>query len=197
MQDNTRFDKEALLWDTKPRRIELATRVANYAKDHITPQSTVLDFGCGSGLVSFGLCDTQAQILGVDLSCEMVKVYNHKARHCPQARAICTDISNITQTFDIIIANMVFHHIADIHATLSTLSSKLVDGGKLFICDLAKEDGSFHDHGNDGVFHLGFDQDSFTHPHFHLTAHQPIYTIHKHKPFDVYIWHLTHHPKPS
>ena len=183
-----RFDKEANLWDEKPRRVELGKAVAKYAqKDCFNKR--VLDFGCGTGLVSLEI--DAKEILGVDLSCEMVGVFNKKAEILGKnAKAICDDVKNVNSKFDVIVASMVFHHIENIQEMLKILSDKLYSNGKLFIADLYLEDGSFHDNGNDDVYHLGFDKDSFNSEYFELLNCEVIYKVKKHKLFDVCIWEL-------
>jgi len=183
-----RFDKEANLWDEKPRRVELAKAVANYAQKDCYNKK-VLDFGCGTGLVSLEL--DAKEILGVDLSCEMVKIFNKKAQILGiNAKAICEDVKNINDKFDTIVSNMVFHHIENVNEMLKLLTQKLNKSGKIIISDLYKEDGTFHDKGNDDVAHFGFEKDSFDSECFKLLNFQKFYTIKKHKNFDVYVWEL-------
>jgi len=187
-----RFDKEAEIWDEKPRRIELANSVCEYVNKYISKTTKILDFGCGTGLVSLNFCNKTENIIGVDLSSEMVNIYNKKAKmmNC-KAKAICCDVNNVNSKFDIIVASMVFHHISDIQEILNILSSKLNENGKLFVADLFEEDGSFHDKGNDDVFHYGFKEKDFKNPNFEINNFQKIYTINKHKEFDVFIVELT------
>ena len=183
-----RFDKEASLWDEKPRRVELGQKVANYIQKDCKDKS-VLDFGCGTGLVSLNL--QAKKILGVDLSCEMVNIFNQKAQQLGiNAKAICEDVNNVNSKFDVIVASMVFHHINEIENMLDILYQKLNKNGKLFIADLIEEDGSFHDKGNDDVAYFGFNKQSFEHKKFKLINFCNIYTIQKHKKFDVYMWEL-------
>ena len=184
-----RFDLEALNWDEKPRRVKLAKAVVDFIKDDIVGKR-VLDFGCGTGLVSLNFCG-KADILGIDLSCEMVNIFNQKAKqlNC-SAKAICDDIININDKFDIIVANMVFHHIKNIDEMLNILCDRLKNNGILVISDLGLEDGTFHDKGNDDVFHFGFEKDSFNHKCYKLLHFDKIFTINKHKDFDVFIWKL-------
>jgi len=183
-----RFDKEASLWDEKPRRVELAKAVAKYAQKDCFDKR-VLDFGCGTGLVSLEL--DAKEILGVDLSCEMVKIFNKKAQILGKnAKAICEDVKNVNNKFDVIVSSMVFHHIENIKEMLRILSEKLNSNGKLFIADLYKEDGSFHDKGNDDVFHFGFEKESFESKYFKLLNFETIYSVKKHKNFDVCMWEL-------
>jgi len=186
-----RFDNEALLWDEKPRRVELGKRVSEYVNKYITNESEILDFGCGTGLVSLNFCDKAKSILGVDLSQKMVEIYNKKSKilNC-NAKAEAIDVNNVNKRFDIIVASMVFHHIENIQEMLNVLSDKLKQNGKLFIADLYEEDGSFHDKGNDDVFHFGFEKDDFLNKNFKIVDFRNIYTIKKHKEFDVFVIYL-------
>jgi len=185
-----RFDLEALNWDEKPRRVELGKSVSEYVKKDIADK-TVLDFGCGTGLVSLNFCGLAKDILGVDLSDKMVEIYNQKAKKLKcNAKAIKEDVNNVNSKFDVIVASMVFHHVENIEEMLKILSEKLNVNGKLFIADLYIEDGSFHDKGNDDVFHFGFDKDSFNSKYFELLNFEEIYQIQKHKKFPTYIWEL-------
>jgi len=187
-----RFDKEALFWDEKPRRVELGKAVSEYVNKFVDNNTEILDFGCGTGLVSLNFCDKVKQIVGVDLSCEMVNIYNEKAKKIEcKAKAICEDVKNINSEFDIIVSSMVFHHIENIEEMLNVLSSKLKPNGKLFIADLFEEDGTFHEHGNDGVFHYGFKKDSFFNKNFEIEDFKKIYTINKNKNYDVFLWRLS------
>jgi len=187
-----RFDKEAQIWDEKPRRVELAKNVSEYVNKYISENSEVLDFGCGTGLVSLNFCGKAKTIVGVDLSQEMVNIYNKKVNilNC-QAEAICKDVNNVNKKFDIIVSSMVFHHIENVQEIMNVLSTKLKDNGKLFIADLYEEDGTFHDNGNDDVFHYGFIKENFSNPNFKIENFQKIYTIKKHKEFDVFLIELT------
>ena len=186
-----RFDNEALLWDEKPRRVELGKRVSEYVNKYITNESEILDFGCGTGLVSLNFCDKAKSILGVDLSQKMVEIYNKKSKilNC-NAKAEAIDVNNVNNKFDIIVASMVFHHIENIQEMLNVLSDKLKQNGKLFIADLYEEDGSFHDKGNDDVFHFGFEKDDFLNKNFKIVEFRNIYQVKKHKEFDVFVIYL-------
>jgi len=186
-----RFDEEAKLWDEKPRRVALGKAVSEYVSKYINKDSEVLDFGCGTGLVSLNFCNKAKTIVGVDLSCEMINIYNKKAKSIKcNAIGICDDVINIKEKFDIITASMVFHHIENIDEIMGILSEKLKPNGKLFVADLAKEDGSFHDKGNNDVYHFGFSEEDFIHDNFMIKDFSKIYTIQKHKEFDVYIAYL-------
>lgn len=53
--------------------LQFATDVPTF-----TPETTVLDFGCGTGLVSLELAPHVGRVVGVDVSKEMVAVFNQR-----------------------------------------------------------------------------------------------------------------------
>ena len=60
--------------------------------------------------------------------------------------------------YDIVVTNMTMHHINNIEDFIFKLAHSLKVGGKLFIADLYKEDGTFHSDNTD-VVHFGFSEE--------------------------------------
>ncbi len=60
------FDKEAAQWDANPGRVRLAGEVAGAIIREVGPtrEMDVLDFGCGTGLVTTGVMASLAGLLG-------------------------------------------------------------------------------------------------------------------------------------
>jgi tRNA (cmo5U34)-methyltransferase len=56
--------------------------------------------------------------------------------------------------FDLVITQMVLHHVKDVNGILHKFNMMLKPGGVLAIADLFPEDGSFHEEGFNG--HKGF-----------------------------------------
>ncbi|MEZ0323377.1 MAG: class I SAM-dependent methyltransferase [Hydrogenothermaceae bacterium] len=160
----SKFDLAALTWDEKPMRVNIAKSVAEGVKKLIPLKKDfkILDFGCGTGLVSFFLAEDVGQIVGVDSSQGMVDVFNKKAQENNiNAKAYKLDILNEDfeeGDFDLIVSSMTFHHIKEPVQMLNRLKNYLKNGGYIAIADLVKEDGTFHDY-NEGVEHFGFDID--------------------------------------
>ena len=160
-----RFNTLAREWDAKPQRVEGAMTFVNKIKEFLDKeisQCTLLDYGCGSGLVSFGFANDVAKIIGLDNSIGMVEVYNEKASKIGfkniEAKLHDIDKEHLDEnSFDIIVTNMTMHHIKDTESFIKKLSSSLKEGGQLFIADLYKEDGTFHSD-NTGVIHFGFEE---------------------------------------
>lgn len=159
-----KFDKLAKIWDSKPMRVKGAMTFVNKTKEYLPKDlksKTLLDYGCGTGLVSFGFANDVKSILGLDNSSGMVDIYNDKSIKIGLSN-IKGKLHNInTQAldknqFDIVVTNMTMHHIKDTKHFISTLSNSLKTNGYLSIADLKIEDGTFHSD-NTGVEHFGFD----------------------------------------
>ena len=160
------FNRVAIQWDDKPRRVELAAAVAQGIRQAVplVPTMNALDFGCGTGLVTFSLIDALARVLAVDSAEKMLAVTLEKARRQNMEDKIDTLLSSdhfpqhLSEHFDLIYSSMVLHHVPDIEALVRDMVTHLSPGGYLALADLDLEDGRFHDEPT-GVFHLGIDRE--------------------------------------
>jgi len=75
------FDKEAARWDEHPARVKLAADIASAILKQIMlkPDMDVLDFGCGTGLLTLRMAPMVKSITGVDSSLGMINVLREKA----------------------------------------------------------------------------------------------------------------------
>jgi predicted TPR repeat methyltransferase len=121
---------------------------------------SVLDFGCGSGLIAFELRGHAGMVYGYDPSEEMGRVFEAK-REALQADDVrfVDEAAMRSRTYDAIVSSMVFHHIRDVAGMIASLKPLLAPGGRFVWIDLDQEDGSFHaeEPGFDG--HNGFGRD--------------------------------------
>ncbi|KAI0792970.1 S-adenosyl-L-methionine-dependent methyltransferase [Irpex lacteus] len=149
------FDAEALKSGDHdhPPKVQLAKRVCNAIRktypgllDEDTTE--VMDFACGTGLISRELCPYVKSIVGVDISHNAVDVYNTRARQQglepEEMRAVCVNLVEEEEElkgarFDVIISVASYHHLPDIHVTSRILSSLLKPSGSLFIADILNE----------------------------------------------------------
>ena len=182
------FDSLAHEWDKNARRQALAKAVADAITQCVPPKvQTLLDFGCGTGLVSYNLTHLASTIIGYDPSSKMVEVFNQKS----PSPSIYATTKLPKGPFDLIVSSMAMHHIEDIDATIATLAYLLTKDGTLCIADLETEDGTFHDRGNEGVYHFGFDPDAFTtlltQNGLEILCKKRIFTITKHRDFHVFL----------
>ncbi len=159
------FDREAAAWDADPGRVKLANDVADAIFRESGPNGTmdVLDFGCGTGLVTLRLQPLVRTITGADSSKGMLGVLESKVRSQgpSNVRTQFVDFGlgeRVKGKFHLVISSMTMHHVKDTAALFKQWHELLLPGGLLAAADLDTEDGSFHLN-NTGVFHLGFDRE--------------------------------------
>ena len=159
------FNQKAAIWDSIDR-IQRAKKIADDISNTIPLKNNYLamEFGCGTGLISFNLMKQLMHITLTDTSEGMIDVLHQKIRanHATNMDAVLGDIiahpELIPQKHDLIYTSMVLHHIIDTKSTLQTLHSMMNDGGYICIVDLVEEDGSFHKSESDFNGHNGFNQ---------------------------------------
>jgi tRNA (cmo5U34)-methyltransferase len=158
------FDIKAGEWDNDPAHWERSVTVAAgiLRSVPVTPEMKAMEYGAGTGILSFLLSDCFSETVMMDNSSEMVKVMNQKVKATGKnkLRPVLFDLEKANykvQKFDCIFSQMVFHHIADINKISDKFFSLLNNGGFLAIADLYAEDGSFHQEDFKG--HHGFDPD--------------------------------------
>jgi 2-polyprenyl-3-methyl-5-hydroxy-6-metoxy-1,4-benzoquinol methylase len=160
------FDSRARDWDKAKRHVDRSQAIASEILRTVPLNSNMkaLEFGAGTGLLSFILKDRFAEITMMDNSVEMVKVAREKiaAEKAENMNAVCLDLEkeNYTGEFDIIFTQMVLHHVLNIEVIFEKFYSILRKGGSLVIADLYSEDGSFHD--TDFKGHNGFDMEEIS-----------------------------------
>jgi len=163
------FDKQAKDWDNNPMKIERAAFFANEIVDFIKPNPTdiALEFGCGTGLLSYQLKDVFKTITLADNSEGMIQVLEDKIKNLSLTnfKPLLVDLleENLDiGKFNVIYSLMTLHHIHDLNKVSKIFHSLLETNGYLCIADLVKEDGSFHADHPDFVGHNGFDKNELT-----------------------------------
>jgi len=159
----TDFDARAATWDDDPTKVDRAQAVADEIATRVplSPAMRALEYGCGTGLLSFILRPRLGDITLADVSDGMLAVAARKiaAVGDPSMRAVKLDyfVDPVpAHAFDVIYSLMTLHHIPDTAGILERFRKALAAPGFLCIADLDSEDGSFHGAGFDG--HLGFDR---------------------------------------
>jgi 2-polyprenyl-3-methyl-5-hydroxy-6-metoxy-1,4-benzoquinol methylase len=162
----SRFDELATKWDTKPQRVKTAMAIADYIKDNVNDLDNIdiLDYGCGTGLLAFGLCENFKtkvnSLVGMDNSANMLEVFSQKAKDLGYENFSVmqnhADKDSLDGRYNLIVSSMTMHHIKDYKSFIKNCADALDDGGYLAIGDIQKEDGNFHSD-NTGVEHFGFE----------------------------------------
>lgn len=161
MSGTEHFDQAAATWDLADRRVGLAHAVAQAiaARVPLTKEQSVLDFGCGTGLVTLELAPQVGSVTGADTSSGMLKALAEKA----EALGIPVHLISVDTTgagdlggpYDLIVSSMTLHHIADVPALFRQFTQHLRPGGQVALADLDEEDGSFHE-ATVSIHHRGF-----------------------------------------
>lgn len=160
------FDARAREWDKDKMHMDRSVAIAAELEKMIplNPFMKALEYGAGTGLLSFLLKDRFAEITLMDNSQEMIKVCVEKTDYFKTNHIlpIWFDLEHkdYDHHFDIIYNQMVLHHVNDYEAIIYTFHTMINPGGYLAIADLYPEDGSFH--GPDVKVHLGFDPEKLT-----------------------------------
>jgi len=159
------FDEEARHWDSNPDRVERALAIANTIGElvKLDPPPKALEYGCGTGLVTFALHPQLGHITLADSSPGMIAVVQDKIANGNLTNMVPIVLDLTTdplpdEHYDLIYTVMALHHVLDIEGILGKFYTLLESGGRLAIADLDKEDGSFHGDSFDG--HAGFDRDA-------------------------------------
>jgi ubiquinone/menaquinone biosynthesis C-methylase UbiE len=158
----TNFNERAKDWDSDPKKVERARAVADAIRNMI-PLSrgmSALEYGCGTGLLSFALQSDFGQITLADTSQGMLDVLADKisALGVDNMRGLRLDLAVDplpAQRYHITYSLMTLHHIEDTKDILKKFRDILEPNGYLLIADLDKEDSSFHTDGTTDV-HKGF-----------------------------------------
>lgn len=112
-------------------------------------KSSVMEYGCATGLIGFNLCDKYKKITFMDSEEEMLNIIKEKNKNYKFINVSTKNINLIKEeyskeTFDIIYTSLTLHHIIDLKKIIKIFYNLLNENGILFIIDLDTDDGSFH-----------------------------------------------------
>ncbi len=159
------FNDKAADWDNDPQKIERAGAFMHEVDSFLLGEeiNDALEFGCGTGLLSFFFRERFKRITLVDSSSGMLRVVREKIKknHLDHFKPVHIDLEKqeLNEKFDIIYTLMALHHVRDLDLIFHRFNDMLAEGGYLCIGDLEKEDGSFHSHLPDFDGHNGFEGD--------------------------------------
>jgi tRNA (cmo5U34)-methyltransferase len=155
------FDSKAIDWDKNNLHVERSEAIAASLLKRLLfrKEMKAMEYGAGTGLLSFLLKDRVSEITLIDNSAEMLRIAQDKIdqQHIEKMKTVLLNLENedYPGKFDVIFSQMVFHHVNNIGLILDKFIAMLNPGGFLAIADLYIEDGSFH--GSEFTGHKGFD----------------------------------------
>ena len=154
------FNAQANHWDTG-RRKQRAKQISALIREKLefTGDEVLLDYGCGTGLISFNLSQGVGTVVGYDSSLQMLEVFNSKI---DSNKILSTNsLESYNNHFDCVVSSMVFHHIMNLDEALDDVYRIMKVDGKLLVVDLDLDDGSFHRDELDFKGHNGFERHQF------------------------------------
>jgi len=162
------FDDRAAEWDKEPNKSGRAQHTAQLIVDTVAPNgvAAVFEFGAGTGLVSQFLSPHVGSLTLADNSDGMRDVIAQKieAGVLPDATLSDSDLVQgklPEQKYDLVVASLVLHHVADVPALLKSFASILKPGGAACIIELDDAGGKFHAHIEHYDGHDGFKRENF------------------------------------
>lgn len=158
------FTQKAEEWDSNPERQRIADEFAAEVEKAVDfmPESEVLDFGCGTGLVGLRFGKRVKTLYALDTSEAMLgmlgaKLENEDFGNVQVIPKTLHEADFPAESLDAIFTSMAMHHVEGLPEVLELMAKLLKKSGKLVIGELLPEDGSFH--GDNIVPFNGFEPD--------------------------------------
>ena len=143
------FDGYAKMWNNFSFVQENAKNFLKYITEKIKLNKylTVMDFGCGTGILGLSLINNVKKVIFLDSSKGMIKQVQRGIleKKVLNYEIIEGDI-NIYKgdRIDLILVANVFHHIEDINSVINKFSKILRKRGKALVVDLVETSEDFH-----------------------------------------------------
>lgn len=135
-------NKTVRFWDMLARQTDkvASTNKQSYhnaiekTKMHLHPEDTVLDFGCGTGLVSLEVADQVTRIEAIDISGKMIELAQRKAQNLNITnirftQATIFDPSLLSATYDVVLSYNILHLLPSADKAISRIGELLKPGG--------------------------------------------------------------------
>ena len=127
------FKEAAKSWD-KESTVNRNQVFAESILKHISSNKeklSLLDFGCGTGLLSQFLIDRTSRVVGIDPTVEMLAQFDQKFEKYGFAKSYALNIETEAMpeeigSFDVIVSAMAFHHLENPLASLGKLKKLLI-----------------------------------------------------------------------
>ena len=149
------FNRMAKKYDNE-QRIELAHTVAAEMRKYLPADSnkTLLDYGCGTGLIGLQFTDNFKHLIFSDISEGMMEVVGEKieAGNIKNAETRAADELDHNEA-DVIIVSLVMLHVPEYKKLIKKLYRLLSDSGQLLIADFDKNESIYHEKVHNGFTH--------------------------------------------
>lgn len=107
------------------------------AKTNIQPQETILDIGCGDGLITHEIAQKHptATVTGIDISKPMIEFATNKYANIQNLQFICMDASsiNLANKFNLIVSFNALHWMKNQDTVIQGMANSLADNGEILL----------------------------------------------------------------
>jgi len=136
---NIAFSRDAADYDQSSKYASLRASYSTIVAEALSePTQSVLDIGCGTGAL-LSLIQEQnktAQVFGIDLSGEMIKIAKAKLGKDVDLRVSDSEkLPFKNESFDVVTCTFSFHHYPNALIVLSEMRRVLKKSGKLIVAD--------------------------------------------------------------
>lgn len=129
------WDKSASNYDQEEKKDEQTyLKIIERTKEYLKNSDTVLDFGCGTGLISNEIAGCVKLIHAIDISSKMIEIAKNKAdsrkiQNIKYTYSTIFDERYENGSFDIILAFYILHLLEDTQKTIQRINGLLKPGG--------------------------------------------------------------------
>ncbi len=136
------FTRQAATFAQRHAHIDPLERMLRLAG--VTADDTVLDLGCGPGIVACAFAEMARHVTGLDLAPAMLE--RAKARQAERSLAnmtwVCGDVSKLPfadGSFSMVVTRYTFHHFLSPAAVLAEMVRVCRPGGRVVVADVTPE----------------------------------------------------------
>ena len=129
------WDKRSSEYENNEKKYEEKYyKTVEKTKKFLNSNDKVLDFACGTGIITNQIADNVKEILAIDISLKMIEVAQRKAnkRKIKNIQYMQTSIFDdkfIKESFDVILAFNIFHLVKNTEKVLKRINDLLKTGG--------------------------------------------------------------------
>lgn len=144
------WDKEAENYDKEEEKDRfIYENAVERTKKYLKKTDTVMDYGCGTGLVANKIADCVRLVHGIDISSKMLEIAEQKSENSKidNISYACTtlfDDNYMEGAFDVILAFYVLHLSEDIEKVMERLNKLLKPGGLMISATPCMKDTPFY-----------------------------------------------------
>ena len=129
------WDKSASKFDQEGKKDEQTyIKIIDRTKKYLKTSDTILDLGCGTGLISNEIAGCVKLIHAIDISSNMIEIAKNKAddrkiQNIDYTHSTIFDEKYKSGSFDVILAFYILHLVQDTQKTIQKINDLLKPGG--------------------------------------------------------------------